>query len=90
MALSDLILPKGKVVVLLSESINDVITAEGGTALNFGSVQRVYETSDKTTVGDSVLFNINKSTPFTIISGNVFYLIDETDIQFTETVITPP
>lgn len=90
MALSDLILPKGKVVVLLSESINDVVTAEGGTALNFGSVQRVYETSDKTTVGDSVLFNINKSTPFTIISGNVFYLIDETDIQFTETVITPP
>lgn len=90
MALSDLILPKGKVVVLLSESINDVVTAEGGTALNFGSVQRVYETSDKTTVGNSVLFNINKSTPFTIISGNVFYLIDETDIQFTETVITPP
>lgn len=90
MALSDLILPKGKVVVLLSESINDVVTAEGGTALNFGSVQRVYETSDKTTVGDSVLFNINKSTPFTIISGNVFYLIDETDIQFTETIIPPP
>ena len=90
MALSDLILPKGKVVVLLSESINDVVTAEGGTVLNFGSVQRVYETSDKTTVGDSVLFNINKSTPFTIISGNVFYLIDETDIQFTETVIPPP
>ena len=74
----------------LSESINDVVTAEGGTALNFGSVQRVYETSDKTTVGDSVLFNINKSTPFTIISGNVFYLIDETDIQFTETIIPPP
>lgn len=90
MALSDLILPKGKVVVLLSESINDVVTAEGGTDLNFGSVQRVYETSDKTTVGDSVLFDINKSIPFMIISGNVFYLIDETDIQFTETVITPP
>ena len=90
MALSDLILPKGKVVVLLSESINDVVTAEGGTTLNFGSVQRVYETSDKTTVGDSVLFDINKSIPFMIISGNVFYLIDETDIQFTETVITPP
>ena len=90
MALSDLILPKWKVVVLLSESINDVVTAEGGTALNFGSVQRVYETSDKTTVGDSVLFDINKSIPFMIISGNVFYLIDETDIQFTETVITPP
>jgi hypothetical protein len=90
MALSDLILPKGKVVVLLSESINDVVTAEGCTALNFGSVQRVYETSDKTTVGDSVLFDINKSIPFMIISGNVFYLIDETDIQFTETVITPP
>lgn len=90
MALSDLILPKGKVVVLLSESINDVVTAEGGIALNFGSVQRVYETSDKTTVGDSVLFDINKSIPFMIISGNVFYLIDETDIQFTETVITPP
>ena len=90
MALNNLILPKGKVIVLLSSSINDVVTAEGGVALNFGSVQRVYDTSDKTTVGDSVLFNINKSTPFTIISGNVFYLIDETDIQFKETVIPPP
>lgn len=90
MALSDLILAKGKVIVLLSESINEVVTAEGGIALNFGIVQRVYETSDKTTVGDSVLFDINKSIPFMIISGNVFYLIDETDIQFTETVITPP
>lgn len=90
MALSDLILAKGKVVVLLSDSINEVVTAEGGIALNFGIVQRVYETSDKTTVGDSVLFDINKSIPFMIISGNVFYLIDETDIQFTETVITPP
>jgi len=88
--LSDLILAKGKVIVLLSESINEVVTAEGGVALNFGSVQRVYETSDKTTVGDSVLFNINQSTPFTIISGNVFYLIDEKDILFTETIITPP
>ena len=90
MALNNLILPKGKVIVLLSSSISEVVTAEGGVALNFGSVQRVYDTSDKTTVGDSVLFNINKSTPFTIISGNVFYLIDETDIQFTETVIPPP
>ena len=90
MALNDLILAKGKVIVLLSESINEVVTAEGGIALNFGIVQRVYETSDKTTVGDSVLFDINKSIPFMIISGNVFYLIDETDIQFTETVITPP
>ncbi len=90
MALNNLILPKGKVIVLLSSSISEVVTAEGGVALNFGSVQRVYDTSDKTTVGDSVLFNINKSTPFTIISGNVFYLIDETDIQFPETAVTPP
>ena len=88
MALSDLILPKGKVVVLLSESINDVVTAEGGTALNFGSVQRVYETSDKTTVGDSVLFNINKSTPFTIISSPLatFTKVDTIIFDFS---ITP-
>jgi len=90
MGLTDLILSKGKVIVLLSASGNDIVATSWGKALNFGSVQRVYETSDKTTVGDSVMFDVNQSTPFTIISGNVFYLIDEKDILFTETIITPP
>ena len=90
MALSDLILKKGEVVVLLSASINDIVAADGGVALSFGTVQRVFETSDKTTVGDSVMFNIKSATPFMVISGNTFYLIKEDDIRFTETVISPP
>lgn len=87
MALSDLILSAGEVVVLLSSSTSGVVAADGAVAINFGTIQKVNDLSDYT-VGQSVMFNLEKTLPFTIISGNVFYLINENDIRLTE--ITPP
>lgn len=86
MALSDLILKKGEVVVILSSSINGVTSS--GVALNFGTVQKVNDLCDVTTVGASVQFDVNKAIPFMIISGQIFYRVNEKDISFTET--TPP
>lgn len=83
MALSDLNLPAGKIIVMASGSAANVVSA--GVALNFGSVQKINELTDNFVVGQSVMFNVNDGTPFSIISGTKFYLIDEKDAFFTET-----
>jgi len=85
MALSDLILNTGEVVVVLSTS--ELGIAPDGVALNFGSVQLVNQLSDKTIVGQSVWFDIGKATPFMIISGTTFYRLNESDISARETII---
>ncbi len=82
MALSDIILGAGQAIVILSDSTLGIVSA--GIALNFGTVQAVNELSDKTTVGQSVMFDISKATPFMIISGQTFYLANEDDFQLTE------
>lgn len=87
MALSDLILNKGEVIVILSSSYYDIVPAEGGKALSFGSIQRVSDLSDYT-VGNVVMFDIKNATPFMIISGQTFYIVNEENIRFTEP--TPP
>ena len=87
MALSDLILSAGEVIVVLSSSTTGVVAADGGVAINFGTIQKVSDLSDYT-VGESVMFTLEKATPFTMISANLFYLINENDIRLTE--ITPP
>lgn len=84
MALTDIALGKGKVIVMLSDSYSGMVG--NGVSLNFGTVQRVNQLSDKTTVGQSVLFNIEKATPFMIISGQTFYLVDEADISSSEII----
>lgn len=82
MALSDLILGNGEVVVILSTSYLDI--APDGVAINFGTVQLVNQLSDKTTVGQSVWFDITKATPFMIISGTKFYKVQEQYITASE------
>jgi len=84
MALTDITLDKGKVIVMLSDSYSGMVGS--GVSLNFGTVQRVNQLSDKTTVGQSVLFDIKKATPFMIISGQTFYLVDEADISSSEVI----
>lgn len=85
MALSDLILSKGEVVVILSTS--ELGIAPNGVALNFGSVQLVNDLSDRTVVGQSVWFDVGKAIPFMIISGITFYRLKEDDISAYETII---
>lgn len=84
MALTDIVLDKGKVILILSDSYSGMVSA--GEALNFGIVQRVNQLSDKVTVGQSVLFNKTNAIPFMIISGQTFYLVDEADILSSETI----
>lgn len=84
MALSDIILEAGTCVVIKSSSTLGIIP--NGSALNFGSVQAVNQLSDKVTVGQSITFDVTKATPFQIISGTTFYLVQEADIQFNEPV----
>ena len=52
MALSDLILPKGKIVVIPSISTQNIVM--DGSALNFGTVQIVNDLCDVATAGDSI------------------------------------
>ena len=78
MALSDLILPAGKVVVILSDSTQNIAAA--GQALNFGTVQIVNDLCDVTEAGASVWFDVKKATPFLLISGRTYYMVDEENI----------
>jgi len=83
-ALTDIILDKGKAILILSDSYSGMVATD--VALNFGIVQRVNQLSDKVTVGQSVLFDKTKATPFMIISGQTFYLVDEADISSSEVI----
>lgn len=85
MPLSDIIIPAGKIIVILSGSALGL--APAGKALNFGTVQRVNDLCDSTTVGSSVWFDITNATPFMIISGQIFYMVDEDTIISGETYV---
>lgn len=82
MALEDIILGKNEVVVVLSDSTLGLVAVDD--ALNFGTVQLVNQLSNKTTVGQSVLFDIKTATTFRVISGIVFYKVNENEITLTE------
>jgi hypothetical protein len=85
MPLSDIILPAGQAIVTLSSS--SLSLAANGIALNFGTVQRVNQISDKLVVGQSIMFDKGKAIPFMIISGTTFFLINEDDITLYETAL---
>jgi co-chaperonin GroES (HSP10) len=81
-ALSDIILPAGKVIVLKSTSTLQLNAT--GVALNFGTVQSVNDLCDVASAGDSIWFNKDKAIPFMVISGRTYYLVDEQDIISSE------
>lgn len=79
MAIADSVLPKPMVVLSLSDSISSI------TAIySFGTVYKIYETSDSFAVGDSVLFNKTKATQIGDGTGD-YYLISEDDLLLKET-----
>jgi len=86
MALSDIVLGKNEIIVVLSDSYSGMVAVND--ALNFGVVQVVNQLSDKTTVGQSVLFDVKQALPFMIISGQIFYKVNEDNITLTEVI--PP
>lgn len=86
MALSDLTLSKGEVIVILSDSTEGIIPADSG-AVNFGLVQAVNDLCDTTSVGASVWFDKSKAQGFQIISGQIFYKIQEQFISVSEPIV---
>ena len=86
MALSDIVLAKGQVIVILSDSLLGILPADGG-AINFGTIQAVNDLCDTVEVGASVQFDKNKAIPFMIISGQIFYMANESDITGIENII---
>lgn len=86
MALSDLVLSKGEVIVILSDSTEGIIPADSG-AVNFGLVQAVNDLCDTTSVGASVWFDKSKAQGFQIISGQIFYKIQEQFISVSEPIV---
>lgn len=87
MSLDQIILGKNEVIVVLSDSTLGLVPVSD--ALNFGTVQMVNQLSNKTTVGQSVLFDIKTAIPFRIISGVVFYKVNENEITLTEPPYLP-
>lgn len=86
MALSDIILPAGKIIVISSTSTLG-LTANG-KALYFGTTQRVNDLCEVTSAGASIWYTVDDgTTPFMIISGTIFYMIDENDIIASETAL---
>ena len=82
MAISDLVLSAGELVVILSDSTLGIIGVD--TGLNFGTVQLVSDLTDRVKVGDSVWFDIKNATPFIVISGTVFYKLNQVFISGSE------
>jgi len=83
MALSDLILNKGEVVVILTDSPSGIVSDEQGA--NFGLVQSINDLCDTTSVGATVWFDVTKAISFMIISGTKFYKVKEQDISASDT-----
>jgi len=86
MGLSDLILNKGEVVVIRSESSIGIVGV--GTGINFGTVQMVNDLCDSVSVGTSVWFDLKDATPFMVVSGQVFYKLREEHITGNEPPIS--
>lgn len=81
-----IILNKPYLLVTLSGSPTGIVPNEK-TTLVFGLVDMIYATCDKTSVGDFVLFNQNKSDSV-MFGSTIYYLVDESFTVFKQ--IPPP
>lgn len=84
MALSDLKLAAGQVVVSRSDSTLGILGVQ--VAMNFGTVQLVNQLSDTYSIGTRVIISadLEKVKPFMVISGTYFYLLNESDLSGIE------
>lgn len=81
MALSEVILQRGKMLVTLTTSGAGIYAT--GNALTFGSVAFVCEMSDRVSVGNIVMFDINGKKTFAH-GSTIYYEVDESEIFLTE------
>lgn len=83
MALSDIILNSGEVIIRLTSSSSGM--AADGKAINFGYVEVVNDLCDSAIVGDVVIIrNLELATPFMQISGQRYYIVQENNISGKE------
>jgi len=74
--------------VLISEAGSALgITTDNNSSILFGTIQNIYETSDRYSVGDSVMFIRDGSTTI-YYDNSVFYLVREEFVFFKEVI--PP
>lgn len=85
MAITDIILQYPQILVRqTSGSIGSLGISVDVDIYSWGIVEKVYETSDRTTVGYSILFKTPEAPLFTV-SGVKYYIIsEESDLSFTE------
>lgn len=85
MALTDVILKKGEVVLSLTTTGLGVYGI--GSNIDFGAIELLSQVSNRN-VGEIVSFDKEKSTQFQITGETgVFYLTTENNIGFSETII---
>lgn len=77
MAATDLILYKPMILLTTSAtSLSGLEPVAAAKQVSFGQVSKIYDTCDKVSVGDSVLFN--QEDAFQVSdSGVIYYLINE-------------
>lgn len=81
MPVPDIILNPPDVLITLSSSPSGLVPYKAG--FQIGYVESVYDTSDSTTVGQYVMFDINNSKAF-IYGSTIYYKISEQEIFFKE------
>lgn len=82
----NVILSKPWVLVTTSSSALG-IQVQQGFGWEFGTVQKVFQTSDKLAVGDSILFQPEKWAKL-VYGSTIYFLVEETNAAFTEVI--PP
>lgn len=81
MALPDIILNSPYILVTLSSSPTGVIPQTAGFVI--GYVEMVYDTSDKTVVGQYVMFRQIKAESF-LYGSTIYYRVKEENVLFKE------
>lgn len=76
MALSDIILPKGKLIVSIVDSPIGVNATSN--IMNTGLVEVINDLCDSVIVGDYILYFTEGAIRFNMDTGETYYLINET------------
>ena len=79
----DVVLPKP--YVLVSEAASTLEGSAAGSNINFGTIDLIYETSDRFVVGDTVMY-ISEGQTLVSYSGVTYALITEDKILNKEVV----
>jgi hypothetical protein len=72
--------------ILVSQTISSITISIESFGMLYGYVEAVYETSDKTAIGDVILFDPKKAVQIRY-GSTIYYMLDEETASFTE---TPP